>query len=96
MWKPLRKGYVRDRNSNATDGFRLQGNPPKAFCENQGPVEDLEAGTGGARKVEESAHALTEVSSGWDITKRSLTDESSDETRRYTGSGGAKAVHAEM
>jgi hypothetical protein len=79
---------VRDRNSNATDGLRLQGNLPKAFRGNQGPVEDLEAGIGGARKGEESAHALTEVSSGWDMTKRSLTDESSDEIRRYTGSGG--------
>jgi hypothetical protein len=87
---------LRDRNSNATDGFRLQGNLPKAFRESQGPVEDLEAGTGGARKGDESAHALTEVSIGWDMTKRSLTDESSDEIRRHTGSGGVKMVHAEM
>jgi len=88
-WNPQRVGYVRDRNS---EGFHLQGNIPKTFRGNPRPGGDLEAG---ARGRDSSTHALYEGNS-FDMAKRSMTDESSDEIRRFHTPGGVMIVHAEL
>lgn len=91
-WKSQRVGYVRDRNS---EGFHLQGNIHKAHRGNPSLGGDLEAGAGGMRGRDGSMHPLNE-GNGWDMTKRSLTDESSDDIRRFHTSGDVKVVHAEL
>jgi hypothetical protein len=90
-WNAQRVGYLRDRNS---EGFHLQGNVPKTFRGKPSPEGDLEAGGRGGQGRHSSMHALNEVN-GWDMTKRSMTDESSDEIRRFHSSGGVTVIHAE-
>jgi hypothetical protein len=85
VWNPPRGGYVRSRNSKGFEAFRLQGNIPKAFRGNPSLVDDLEAGTGALRESVASTNALTQEN-GWDMTKRSMTDASSDDIRRFYSS----------
>jgi hypothetical protein len=92
VWNAQRVGYLRDRNS---EGFYQQGNAPKTFRGNPSPEGDLEAGGRGGQGRHSSMHPLNEVNE-WDMTKRSMTDESSDEIRRFHSSGEATVMHAEL
>jgi hypothetical protein len=87
---------VHSKNTNDTEEFRLQDNIPRTFDGSPSPVDnDMEAGRGTVQASDASTKALNQEN-GWDMTKQSTTDESSDEIRRFHGSGGVTIVHTEI
>jgi hypothetical protein len=80
---------VHSRGSNGIGGFRLQGNIPKGFKGDLGPVDgDLDMGKSEIGASNTSTKALTQENV-WNVTKQSTTNESSDEIRRFMAPKGS-------
>jgi hypothetical protein len=87
---------VHSRGSNGIGGFLLQGNIPKGFKGDLGPVDsDLEMGKSKIRASNTSTKALTQENV-WNVTKQNTTNESSDEIRGFYGPERVTMVHTEM